>query len=77
MMIHLMTVCRIVQAYGVAMQLKRPIILIVMVMVLELVIQVPIVVPLFQMDGLQTVMILSQTVEQIIQMSVVLSLIHI
>ena len=42
-----------------------------MVMVLDLVIQVPIVVPLFQMDGLQTVMILSQTVQQMIQMSVV------
>ena len=52
-----MIVYRIVQASGVAMQLKRPIILMQMEMALVVVIQVYIVMLLFQMDGLQIIMI--------------------
>ena len=51
MMIHQMTANRIVRERGVVMQLKRPIILIVMVMVWVVVIQVYIVMLSFQMDG--------------------------
>jgi len=52
MQIHPMIVHKIVQVYGVAMQLNRPIILILIVMDWELVIQVHTVMLTFQMDGL-------------------------